>query len=105
MLLVSILATVIACLSMYLEGPVSVTTLGGMNAMFHCNGSGIVLAWEVEGIPHNDQTITDRGITEYTVSSSCRHSTVHPHCTSNISEQWHYCTMFYWFIVQFISSW
>ena len=22
-----------------------------------------------------------------------RHSTVHPHCTSNISEQWHYCTV------------
>ena len=49
----------------------SVTTLGGMNALFHCNCSGTVLAWEVDGLPQTDQTIiTDRGITEYTVSSS-----------------------------------
>ena len=49
----------------------SVTTLGGTNALFHCNGSGTVLAWEVDGQYHtNDQTITDRGITEHTVSSS-----------------------------------
>ena len=48
----------------------SVTTLGGMNALLHCNGSGTVLAWEVDGLPHNGQTITNRGITERTVSSS-----------------------------------
>ena len=50
----------------------SVTTLGGTNAQFHCNGNGTVLAWEVDGLPNNDQSIVDREITEHTVSSSGR---------------------------------
>ena len=68
-ILYNLLATVIACLYVT-EGPVSVTTLGGMNALFHCNGSGTVLVWEVDGLPLNDQNIVDREITDHTVSSS-----------------------------------
>ena len=56
--------------TMIAEGPVSVTTLGGTNALFHCNGSGTVLVWEVNGLPQTDQNIADRGITHETVSSS-----------------------------------
>ena len=48
----------------------SLTTLGGTNALFHCNGSGTVLAWEVDGLPVNHQNIVDREITEHTVVSS-----------------------------------
>ena len=48
----------------------SLTTLGGTNALFHCNGSGTVLAWEVDGLPLNHQNIVDREITEHTVSPS-----------------------------------
>ena len=48
----------------------SLTTLGGTNALFHCNGSGTVLQWEIDGLPNNDQSIVDREITEHTVSSS-----------------------------------
>ena len=48
----------------------SVTTLGGKNALFHCNGSGTVLAWEVDGLPLNHPSIVDQEITELTVSSS-----------------------------------
>ena len=56
---------------MYLKhNPVSLTTLGGINAQFHCNGNGTVLAWEVDGLPNNDQSIVDREITEHTVSPS-----------------------------------
>ena len=44
------------------EGPVSVTTLGGTNALFHCNGSGTVLVWEVNGLPQTDQNKYHRGI-------------------------------------------
>ena len=52
------------------EGPVSVTTLEGMNALFHCDGSGTVQIWKVDGLPHNDQNIVNRGITDNTTSSS-----------------------------------
>ena len=52
------------------EGPVSVTTLEGLNAQFNCAGSGTVLVWEVDGLPITDQSIGNRGITDDTVSSS-----------------------------------
>ena len=52
------------------EGPVSVTTLEGINALFHCTGSGDNIAWRVDGLPHEDQNITKRGITAHTVQSS-----------------------------------
>ena len=52
------------------EGPVSVTTLEGLNAQFHCTGSGTVLVWEVDGLLINDLSIANRGITADTVSSS-----------------------------------
>ena len=48
----------------------SLTTLGGTNALFHCNGSGTVLVWEVDGLPLYHQIIVDREITEHTVVSS-----------------------------------
>ena len=55
---------------MITEGPVSVTTLEGLNAQFHCAGSGSILAWEVDGLLQNHQGIVDRGITDNTVSPS-----------------------------------
>ena len=36
--------------AMATEGPVSVTTLEGLNAQFHCAGSGSVLVWAVHGL-------------------------------------------------------
>ena len=52
------------------EVPVSVTTLEGLNAQFHCAGSGTVLVWEIDGLSNNDQIIENRGITDSTVLSS-----------------------------------
>ena len=52
------------------EGPVSVTTLEGLNAQFHCAGSSTVLVWAVDGLPINDQSIENRGITDEIASSS-----------------------------------
>ena len=53
------------------EGPVSVTTLEGLNAQFYCAGSGTVLVWEVDGLSNNDH-IENRGIIDmswcYTVN-------------------------------------
>ena len=55
---------------MLVEGPVSVSTLVGENALFHCNGSGVTIVWTVDGLYATDISITDRDITEHTVSSS-----------------------------------
>ena len=44
--------------------------LGGTNAMFYCNGSGAVLAWLMDGIQVDQQSIRDQGVTEDTVVSS-----------------------------------
>ena len=52
------------------EGPVSVTTLEGLNAQFYCAGSGTVLVWEVDGLLINDLSIENRGITDEIVTSS-----------------------------------
>ena len=52
------------------EGPVSVSTLIGENALFHCNGSGYNVGWRVDGLLGTDISIQDRGIADYTVSSS-----------------------------------
>ena len=52
------------------EGPVSVTTLEGLNAQLHCAGNGSILVWEVDGLLQNHQSIVDRGITDNTVSPS-----------------------------------
>ena len=46
------------------------TTLGGTNAQFHCNGNGTVLVWEVDGLPLNHPNIVDREITEHTIVPS-----------------------------------
>ena len=46
------------------------TSLRGMDAKFHCACSGPHLRWEVDGLPNNDQSILDRGITESTIVSS-----------------------------------
>ena len=48
----------------------SLTTLGGTNAQFHCNGNGTVLAWQVDGLPLNHKNVVDRGITEHTTVPS-----------------------------------
>ena len=85
----------------------SVTTLpGGTNALFHCNGSGTVLAWTVDGLPLNHQNIVDREITEHTITSSSGtvQSTLTVPATSVNNGTTVRC--FYWsIIVQFISSW
>ena len=52
------------------EGPVSVTTLGGTNALFHCAGSGVSIVWAVDGLPLDNPSIVNRKITEHSVSSS-----------------------------------
>ena len=51
-------------------GPVSVSALVGENALFHCNGSGYNVGWRVDGLLGTDISIQERGITDYTVSSS-----------------------------------
>ena len=45
------------------EGPVSVSALVGENALFHCNGGGITIAWIVDGSLATDSIIVERGIT------------------------------------------
>ena len=52
------------------EGPVSVSALVGENAQFHCSGSGITIAWLVDGFVATDSVIVDRGITPVTMTSS-----------------------------------
>ena len=50
------------------EGPVSVSTLVGENALFHCNGSGVAIVWIVDGLYSTQAPIKQRGI--FAVSSS-----------------------------------
>ena len=52
------------------EGPVSVSALVGENALFHCNGTGFIIAWTVDGSLATDSIILNRGITPNTTSSS-----------------------------------
>ena len=53
-----------------IEGPVSVSSLVGENALFHCTGSGIIISWIVDELPHDDPDIVARGISDNTVSLS-----------------------------------
>ena len=48
----------------------SVSALVGENALFHCNGSGIVLAWIVDGLYSTEAPIKQRGISAVSSSSS-----------------------------------
>ena len=51
----------------------SVSALVGENALFHCTGSGgtnIRVEWLVDGLLATDYSISDRGISDKTVSSS-----------------------------------
>ena len=48
----------------------SVSALVGENALFHCTGSGIAIAWIVDGLYTIEISIIERGITSNTVSSS-----------------------------------
>ena len=48
----------------------SVSALVGENALFHCNGSGFIIAWTVDGSLATDSIILERGITVNTTSSS-----------------------------------
>ena len=52
------------------ESPVSVTAEAGKNVLFHCAGTGITIAWIVDGLFSPDTSITDRGITSSTLSTS-----------------------------------
>ena len=87
------------------EGPVSVTTLGGTNALFHCNGSGTVLAWEVDGLPLNHPSIVNREITEHTTvpSSGTVQSTLTVPATSVNNGTTVRCFILF-ILVQFTSS-
>ena len=70
----------------------SVTALVGTNAQFHCAGTGSHMVWEVDGLAPDHPNIISSW-DNYSISTILRHNTVQPHCTSNISEQWYYCTM------------
>ena len=48
----------------------SVSALVGENALFHCNGSGIIIAWIVDGYLGTNSIIVERGITRHTIQSS-----------------------------------
>ena len=52
------------------KAPVSVTTLVGTNAQFHCAGTGNILVWVVDGLQTGNSDIVSRGITEHTILSS-----------------------------------
>ena len=54
------------------EGPVSVSALVGESALFHCNGSGLVIQWIADGVYVTDtnSVIVDRGITASLAISS-----------------------------------
>ena len=52
------------------EGPVSVTTLIGTNAQFHCAGTGNYLVWEVDGLQADHSNISSRGVTAATNTTS-----------------------------------
>ena len=52
----------------------SVSALVGENALFHCNGSGNVVAWIVDGLYSTEAPIKQRGI--FAVSSSSTSGTV-----------------------------
>ena len=52
------------------EVPVSVSALVGENAQFHCNGTGYIITWIVDGFLATDPTIEERGITPDTMTSS-----------------------------------
>ena len=46
------------------------TTLGGTNALFHCAGNGVGIVWIVDGLPLTYQSIVERGISYFTITSS-----------------------------------
>ena len=48
----------------------SVTALVGTNAQFHCAGTGNYLVWDVDGLQTGYSSISARGITASTMSSS-----------------------------------
>ena len=48
----------------------SVSALVGENAVFHCNGSGIIIAWTVDGLLGTDIRIVERGITFHNIIPS-----------------------------------
>ena len=52
------------------DAPVSVSALIGENAQFHCNGSGIIIVWLVDGFLATDSVIVERGITPDTPMTS-----------------------------------
>ena len=71
----------------------SVSALVGENALFHCSGSGVTVLWIVDGLYVTDTSITDRGITRNTASSSGTVQSTLTVPATLISEQWHYCTV------------
>ena len=69
----------------------SLSVLERTQALFSCTGIGITITWQVDGLSLYDSDIVNRGIT--IVLSSGTVQLIHTHCTRNISEQWHHCTM------------
>ena len=52
------------------EGPVSVTALIATDAQFHCAGTGNYLVWVVDGLQADHSSISSRGVTSDTTTSS-----------------------------------
>ena len=48
----------------------SVSVLVGENALFHCNGSGNIITWIVDGLQENQPSIFQRGISSVLIPSS-----------------------------------
>ena len=48
----------------------SVSALIGENAVFYCNGSGVIIQWIVDGVYATHSNITARGIAIYTETLS-----------------------------------
>ena len=46
------------------------SALFGENAVFHCNGSGIIIAWIVDGLLGTDIRIVERGIIYHNIIPS-----------------------------------
>ena len=68
--MVIIIYFVVSLFAAITEVPVSVTALIGTNAQFHCAGTGNYLVWEVDGLQADHSSISSRGITSDTTTTS-----------------------------------
>ena len=77
-LLVGVVAVVLAVILIVVnasstvntEWPMPTTVVIGSVGQFTCSGLGLLIHWEVDGLPSTDAEITKRGITSHVVSTS-----------------------------------